>query len=128
MNTSPDRRRMKGMGRVIFVAHLAEITAELAAGRSLKAVYEHRRGRLGISYAQFARYVDRFIRSRARDQTPASPSTTTPPPELARPEQDVRVGITPSDQARHAAPRVPRTFNYDPVERPDDRRRLLGED
>jgi hypothetical protein len=29
MNSLPDRRRMKGVGRVAFIAHLAEITAEL---------------------------------------------------------------------------------------------------
>lgn len=127
MNASPDRRPMKGVGRVTFIAHLAEITAELEAGWPLKAVYENRQGRLGISYAQFARYVDRIIRRPARGQVPL-PLSAPPPPQQARPEPDARVGITASDQANHAAHRTPRTFNHDPIVQPDDRRRLLGED
>ncbi len=55
MSSSPDRRHMKGVGRVAFVAHLAEITAELDAGWPIKAVYENRKERLGMSYAQFTR-------------------------------------------------------------------------
>jgi hypothetical protein len=122
MNTSHDRRPMKGIGRVTFIAHLAEITAELDAGWTLKAVYENRRGSLGISYPQFARYVDRLIRRSARDQT------SLPLSQPARPEPDVQVGINASDQVSHATHRAPRTFNHDSIERPDDRRRLLGED
>jgi hypothetical protein len=125
MNTSPDRRAIKGIGRLSFIADLAEITAELDAGRSLKAVYERRRSRIGISYSQFARYADRFIRRSARDQTASPPSTAAPPPHV---ESAAPVGITASDQASHTAPRARRIFSYDPVERPDDRRRLLGED
>lgn len=125
MSTAPDRRSMQGIGRVTFIAHLAEITAELDAGRSLKAIYEQRRGRLGISYSQFARYVDRFIRRSARDQTLPPPSTAASPPQVPRVQSAVPVGMTASSPAAH---RAARTLNYDPVERPDDRRRLLGED
>ena len=129
MDRSVDRRPMKGIGRVTFMAHLAVITAELDAGRPLKAVYENRQGRLGISYRQFARYVDRFIRRGARDQPHSPPPAATPLLQLEHLERDVAVGITASGQAGHAAAhRTGRTFNHDPVERPDDRRRLLGED
>lgn len=106
---------MKGIGRVAFIAHLAEITAELDAGWPLKAVYENRRGCLGISYVQFSRYVDRIIRRSARGQM------MLPLSQPARPEPDVRVGTTASDQASDAAHRAPRTFNHDSIERPDDR-------
>jgi hypothetical protein len=119
---------MKGIGRVTFMAHLAEITAELDAGRPLKATYENRQGRLGISYRQFARYVDQLIRRGGRGQAPSPPPAAAPPPRLAYLEPDVAVGITATEQAIDAAHHTPRTFNHDPVERPDDRRRLLGED
>jgi hypothetical protein len=122
MNTSADRRPMKGIGRVTFIAHLAEITAELDAGWPLKAVYENRRGCLGISYVQFSRYVDRIIRRGARGQTPL------PPSQPARPESDARVWITASGHPKHAACRAPRTFERDLIERPEDHRRVLGED
>lgn len=112
---------MKGIGRVTFMAHLAEITAELDAGASLKAIHENHRDRLGISYSQFVNYVDRIIRHRARNQAPL-------PPQPARPEPAVQRGSTASAETSHAAHRAPRSFNHDPVERPDDRRRLLGED
>jgi hypothetical protein len=119
---------MKGIGRVTFIAHLAEITAELDAGWPLKAVYENRQGRLGISYAQFARYVDRIIRRDARGQAQPRPAAGSPPPPLARPHPEVPVVITPSESANHVGQRAAHTFSHDPIERPDDRRRLLGED
>ena len=55
MSASPAPKRMKGTGRVAFMAQRAAITAELEAGWPLKAIYESRRERLGISYAQFTR-------------------------------------------------------------------------
>jgi len=119
---------MKGIGRVTFMAHLAEITAELDAGRPPNAVYENHQGRLGISYRQFARYVDRLIPRGPRGQAPSPPPTATSPPRLADREPNVAVGISATGEASHAAHRTPQTFDHDPVERPDDRRRLLGED
>ncbi len=113
---------MKGIGRVTFIAHLAEITAEIDAGWPLKAVYENRRGSLGISYVQFSRYVDRIIGRSARGRR------SLQPPQPACPVTDVRVGVTASGRASHAANRTPRTIKHDPIERPDDRRQLLGED
>jgi hypothetical protein len=47
MNSPPDRQRMKGVGRVAFIAHIADITAELDAGWPIKAAYENRKERLG---------------------------------------------------------------------------------
>lgn len=126
MNASPDRRPMKGIGRVTFMTHLADITAALDAGWPVKAVYESHRDRLGISYPQFARYVARIVRRRVPGQ--AELPLPVPPARLARPEPDVSVGITTSGEASNAPHRAGRTFNHDTVERPDDRRRFLGED
>lgn len=128
MNASPDRRRMKGIGRVTFIAHLAEITAELDAGWPLKAVYENRQGRLGISYAQFARYVDRIIRRNVRGQAQSQPVPPPAPTTMTRPPPDVPVVITPPGPANQTGQRAARTFSHDPIERADDRQRFLGED
>jgi hypothetical protein len=114
---------MKGVGRVAFIAHLAEITAELDAGWPIKAVYANRRDRLGMSYAQFTRYVDQIVRHGRRAQIPAR---TTPAPSPPLPE--LLPTMTASKGTNHAGHHPARTFSHDPLERPDDRKRLLGED
>ena len=53
---------MKGVARVAFLAYRAEIQAELEAGWPIKAVYERRAEKLGMSYQQFHRYVTAIIR------------------------------------------------------------------
>jgi hypothetical protein len=54
-NTSPDRKRRNGLAA--FRAVEAEVRAALLAGFTLISVWEEKRVRLGISYAQFARYA-----------------------------------------------------------------------
>lgn len=127
MSESPDRKHTRGVGRATFLAHLADITAELDAGWPLKVVYENRGGRLGISYAQFTRYVDRLVRHAASPPAKASPSPPPSPP-MTRPIPGVSAGPVASEGSSHAGHRPFRTFNHDPLERPDDRRRLLGEE
>jgi hypothetical protein len=114
---------MKGVGRVAFMAELPNITADLEAGWPVKAAYQKCAGKLGISYAQFARYVDQIIRRHAGRDAIRQPIPTMAPHA--------------PKQAQHADPRGTRHaghyparggFNHDPLERPDDRRRLLGEE
>jgi hypothetical protein len=50
---SPKRRN----GLAAFRAVEVEVHAALSAGRTVLAVYEEMRGRLAMSYAQFARYA-----------------------------------------------------------------------
>jgi len=119
---------MKGIGRVTFMALRAEIAAELDAGRPLKAVYENHQGRLGISYRQFGRYVDELIRGDGRNQASSPPRAGTSPPRLSHLEPTVAAEISATGPAGQAPRPTPRRFNHDPVERPGDRRRLLGED
>jgi Family of unknown function (DUF5338) len=127
MSPPSDRPRMKGFGRVAFIAQLAEITAELDAGWPIKAIYDNRKQRLGVSYVQFTRYVDQFIRQNRRPQAstrgPAAVSQASPP----TPPQAPTVLIA-SEGTNDAGYRPARTFNHDPLERPGDRKRLLGED
>ncbi|HEX5416705.1 MAG TPA: TraK family protein [Chloroflexota bacterium] len=126
MNQLPERKRMKGIGRVAFMAHLAEIIADLEAGWPIKAVYQKRADKLGMSYAQFARYVDQIVRRGNRGRPPPFepprpplPSPAAPPPAPPPLQQGTpRAGYEPAR----------RGFNHDPIERPDDRRRLLGEE
>jgi Family of unknown function (DUF5338) len=123
MSPPPEPKRMKGVGRVAFMAQLADITTDLEAGWPVKAVYRKGAGKLGISYAQFARYVDQIVRrNRARTamRPPVQP-TSPPSPERvphAEPRGTLHAGHHPARSG----------FNHDPLERPDDRRRLLGEE
>ena len=129
MSPPHDRRRMKGVGRVAFIAHLAEITAELDAGWPIKAVYDNRKERLGMSYAQFTRYVDQIVRRGRRSPVPPphpTPAPSQPPP--ARPLPERLPTMTASEGTNHAGHHAARTFSHDPLEGPDDRKRLLGED
>jgi hypothetical protein len=122
MNALSDRRRMKGIGRVAFIAHLAEITTELDAGWPIKAVYENRKQRLGMSYAQFSRYVDQIVRHGRRAQIPPG---ATPAPSRSR---ELLPTTNASEGTKYAGYHSSRTFSHDPLEGPDDRKRLLGED
>jgi hypothetical protein len=128
MNALSDRRRMKGIGRVAFIAHLAEITTELDAGWPIKAVYENRKERLGMSYAQFSRYVDQIVRHGRRAQIPpgATPAPSQSPP--VRPLRELLPTTNASEGTKYAGYHSARTFSHDPLEGPDDRKRLLGED
>jgi hypothetical protein len=109
------------------------IRNELGQGWTARSVYDRHHDKLGImSYRQFLRHIAQelgpdvghsaVVRSPPRaDASPASPLSTATPltdsPSL--PPQG-------SSRAGHHSPS--RTFNHDPIERPDDRRRLLGED
>lgn len=131
MSALSDRGRMKGVGRVAFIAHLETITTELDAGWPIKAVYERHAAELSMSYAQFARYVDQIVR-RGRTRMPATASRagfTSPSLELlSQPPAPAQPAGTVSEGPAHAGHAPARTFNHDPLEKPDDRKRLLGED
>jgi hypothetical protein len=82
------RRKMKGMGRVRFEAEEAEIWAELAAKWPIKASWEKRRRRLGISYRQFYTYA-RELRQKAEPQ-PRSPAHPVPSSKEGGPQHAER--------------------------------------
>jgi hypothetical protein len=127
MSPLPERKRMKGVGRVAFMAHLAEITADLGAGWPIKAVYQKRADKLGMSYAQFARYVDQIVRRGNRARPPRFDPSPPPLPSAAAPPA-AAPSPPPQGSSRAGHQPIRRGFNHDPIERPDDRRRLLGEE
>ena len=132
MSPLPDRRRVKGIGRVAFIANLDEITVELDAGWPIKAVYTKRVDRLGMSYAQFARYVDQIVRRNPRARpvagsAVAAPQTSQPPPPV-RVVPDAPARSIAPEGTFHAGYHAPSSFEHDAIEGPDDRKRLLGDD
>lgn len=105
-------KRMKGMGRVVFLAHLDEIKAEIDAGWPIKAAFQKRADRLAMSYAQFARYVDTLIKG-----NPRGPSISLAAP--AKPAQG-------SVDAAESRPGKSQPFRHSPVAREGEIDDLLG--
>ncbi len=115
-------KRMKGTARVAFIAHRAAIEAELDAGWPIKAVYQRRADKLGMSYQQFARYVGSIIREGRRSALPAIPApqsklATAPAGKPSPPSSDP----VKESHARHE----PTTFTFDGSPRADDEARLI---
>jgi hypothetical protein len=52
---------MKGMARVSFLAQAGTIRGELEQGWPLKAIHQRHADKLGMSYAQFCRYVSAYL-------------------------------------------------------------------
>lgn len=74
------RRRRRRNGLAAFRAVEVDVQAALTAGRTLVAIYGENRERLGISYAQFARYVERIRRSDSASAPERSPRGRKSPP------------------------------------------------
>ncbi|HEY6005590.1 MAG TPA: TraK family protein [Anaeromyxobacter sp.] len=72
MSSTPkaaDRKRRNGLAA--FRAVELEVHAALSAGRTVLAIYEEKRDRLAMSYAQFARYAQP-LRKALKAQAPAT--------------------------------------------------------
>jgi len=83
VSSTPGKKRRNG--RAAFKAVELEVRAALTAGWTLVAIFEEKKDRLGMSYAQFARYAQP-LRKTARDglltgcdATPRAPPAPTPP-------------------------------------------------
>ena len=68
------RQRKRRNGLAAFRAVELEIHAALSAGRTVLAIYEEKRDRLAMSYAQFANYVQP-LRTALRAQRPTPRAT-----------------------------------------------------
>jgi hypothetical protein len=126
---------MRGLARVTFRANAAMIRTELEQGWTAKAIFERHHAKLGtMSYRQFLRHIAQELgpdvgRSLVARSPP--PRGDPPPPPLpAAADPPAAAAPSPSPQGQHRAGHEPanRGFNHDPLERPDDRRRLLGEE
>ena len=64
------RQRKRRNGLAAFRAVELEVHAALDAGRTVLAIYEEKRDRLAMSYAQFARYAQPLRRALLARRTP----------------------------------------------------------
>jgi hypothetical protein len=124
---------MRGLARVTFRANAAMIRTELEQGWTAKAIFERHHAKLGtMSYRQFLRHIAQELGPDVGRSLVArsSPPRGDPPPALPAADPPAAAAPSPSPQGKHrAGPQSPsRGFNHDPLERPDDRRRLLGEE
>lgn len=71
MSNAPLMRRKRRNGLAAFRAVELEVQAALSAGWTVLAIYEEKRDRLAMSYAQFARYAQP-LRKALRAQAPAA--------------------------------------------------------
>lgn len=78
--TKEEKAAFRGAGRVAFLSRIQEIKEMIDAGHPTKNVYRKHGERLNISYGQFARYVNKFIRSKpsneSKGEKPESTSST----------------------------------------------------
>lgn len=66
MESSKEKRL--GAGRVAFLARVEVFKEKISAGHTMAAVYEDHQKELGISYSQFANYVNRYIRNKPANE------------------------------------------------------------
>jgi hypothetical protein len=110
MAKTPGVKPMKGMARVSFLAQAGTIRGELEQGWPLKAIHQRHADKLGMSYAQFCRYVSAYM---------ADAGWRTGRQDIGK-EPDRRVeSPKPVPKPASAAPLI-RQFQYNPRAFDDD--------
>jgi hypothetical protein len=103
--------RARRNGRADFLLVAAEIRAALAAGHTIRLVFEQHEARLSFGYIQFTRYVKRFITM--------ADSVALPRPVVgsthAVPKQTFPLASSSPTEPRQARPDLPRRFYFDPM-------------
>lgn len=79
--TPGEKKRLKGAGRVAFLARIDEVRKEVAEGWPLVAIFDRHKGQLGgLSYSQFTRYVQRYVNGSTNNgPTPKAPAARKSP-------------------------------------------------
>lgn len=125
MTDKPDKAgpvRHWGAGRVVFLTILETVRRDVKQGYPLTVIYRRHAAKLGVSYASFARYVQRYItqadnresRRRAAKRDAALPSSQAAPSPSPSPSQP---SAKPSEPG--GGPMI-RQFKYDPRGYGDD--------
>lgn len=66
MKSSKEKRL--GAGRVAFLARVEIFKQKIEAGHTMQEVYDEYQKDLGISYSQFAFYVNRYIKGEVKNE------------------------------------------------------------
>lgn len=70
-------KHQRGAGRRAFFKHRESVQRQVNEGHSIIAIYEPLADALGITYAQFARYVNVYIEKPSK-QVNTKPDTSAP--------------------------------------------------
>ena len=89
----------------------AEIRSALAAGHTLRRVFEQHEACLSFGYIQFTRYVKRFITA-ADEAAPLRAAGSVP---ATAPKPALPLAPPSPGQPRQAQPDRPRRFHFDPM-------------
>jgi hypothetical protein len=92
------------LGRVAFKAHSEAIRKEVEAGYPLTTVFNTYKDRLGITYSQFRRHVNRYI----LNQIPVKPSPQQEAEEKPKPEKA-------QSDTNKASTAFSKNFEFNPV-------------
>lgn len=104
MAKTPGKRRLKGEGRVGFLARVEEIRTLIDQGYPLLSIYERHKDGLTITYSQFTRYVAKFItRKEAHGQAESAGGTQAPGPKPSAPAGQQPAGAKPAGPGPAAA-------------------------
>ena len=102
----PEAPKELGAGRVAFLARKDAIKERIDAGRTVMSVYREYQKQVEISYSQFDRYVNKFIRGKPDGKPP----TEAP---------SVKAGDKkPINKQEHGQPKFIRTENRDDLFKP----------
>jgi hypothetical protein len=121
-----------GVGRIALFARLDAITADLADGWPMTAIYKRHMAGLDISYSGFRKLVRRHAndaRPGRREAAPRSSNTSpTAPNRSDALASAAALPPTPQDgPPPHAADEQPRgTFRYSPIAKEGEIDRLFG--
>jgi hypothetical protein len=88
----------------------AEIRAALAAGHTMRWVFEQQQDRLSFGYVQFTRYVKKFI-NEACSAVPARPGRIP----AAVPKHPFPLASSTLSEPRRGLPEAPKRFHFDPM-------------
>ena len=124
-STSQSPPRFYKRGKAVFMMEIAGIKADLATG-SMNYAYQKWREKLGVSYAQFTRYVKAHIRDGAHEPTaekrspfslaplghpPVAPVSAPPPHSAPLP-----LASYARPEPRQASREPPKRFHFDPMD------------
>lgn len=108
-STPPQLER--GQGLEMFLAQRVEIQKSLVDGYSSRRIWKHLhdKGTMPIKYRQFARYVERYITSKASEGDLVKPSNETSQPAA----KNIEKGNTNDPKQLKEENDLARRFTYD---------------
>lgn len=89
----------------------AEIGAALAAGHTMRWVFQQQQDRLSFGYVQFTRYVKKFIREANNAAVPCRLDSVPAPAQ----KRVFPLASSTLSEPRQALPDAPKRFHFDPM-------------